>query len=193
MNNNGYFNCDHTNNLWQEYFAKVDKELTKAPYSLAMTIRQELESHAFEAAEASPGDSELHKLTHALKELGEPSSIVPPLLSASFVSNAQESGTPLAMSRALIYQSGRSIKKTLLAILIGFIALLALPLAALALLKPFFYDNIGLFTKDGGVMMGFFVNTEGWEEHLGYGFIPVTLIASYVLYKIAMAMLKLIK
>jgi uncharacterized membrane protein len=193
MNNNGYFNCPHTNSLWQDYFAKVDKELTKAPYSLAMTLRQELESHAFEAAEASAGESELHKLTHALNELGEPSRIVPPLLSASFVSNAQDSGTPMAMSRALIYQSGRSLKKTLLAILIGFIAILALPLAALAILKPFFYDNIGFFTKDGGTMMGFFVNTDGWEEHLGYGFIPVALIASFVLYKIAMAMLKLIK
>lgn len=193
MNNNGYFNCQQTNKLWQEYFAKVDKELRKAPYSLAVTLRQELESHAFEAAETIAADTELKKLTQALSNLGEPHLIVPPLLSASFVSAAQDKGTPVAMSRALVYQLGRSIKKTLLAITIGFIALLALPLAILALLKPFFYDNIGLFTKGDGFLVGFSLDTVGWEQHLGYGFIPVALISSYILYRLAMAMLNLIK
>ncbi|WP_434929996.1 hypothetical protein ACRWQM_10835 [Shewanella sp. HL-SH5] len=193
MNNNGYFNCAKTNTLWQDYFAKVDKELTKAPFSQAMTIRQELESHAFEAAQANPAESQLQKLSDALKSLGQPQDIIPPLLSAAFVTDAQHSGTPAAMGRVLGYQSGRSVKKTLLAILIGFIALLALPLAVLALLKPFFYDNIGLFTKDDGMMLGFFVNVDGWQEHLGYGFIPLALISSWLLYKLAIAMLKLLK
>ncbi len=68
-------------------------------------------------------------------------------------------------------------------IAIFIVAASGIVMTAMALLKPFKPENIGLFTRDSSVSFGIIGNTTNMQEHLGYWVIPLGLIAGWLLFK----------
>ncbi|MCH8135321.1 MAG: helix-turn-helix transcriptional regulator [Proteobacteria bacterium] len=56
-------------------------------------------------------------------------------------------------------------------------------LFAMALVKPFMPENVGLFTSKTSLSFGIIGNTVNMQEHLGYWVIPLALVSGWVLFK----------
>ena len=190
MKSSGYFENESTTRTWNKYFNEVDKYLTKIGYTQGKTIRQELESHVYEAMLAYKSGSEQERLQKSLKELGKPEDIVPPMIAAILRDSAISSKNPWDVIRAAYYQIGHGLVNTLRSIAIGAMAAFSITLLVLAGLKPFLPEYVGLFTDyTGKITLGVLVGSENTQEHLGYGIIPVALISSFIFYRISLFLL----
>lgn len=194
MSYNKYFDSDAANKLWDDYFLKVEKHLTKLPYAQGSAVRKELESHVFEATQVNSAATEIERLAQSLKDLGDPAEVVPPMVASALIDIAQRSNNPFDVIRAASYQIGRRFIITLRSILIGLMALASVVLILVAITKPFLFDNVGLFTNElGALSFGIIVETENLQEHLGISVIPIALIISFVLYKLSLVILRSIR
>ncbi len=194
MSSNEYFDCEQSNKLWLDYFSEVDKYLSKIPYPQGMAIRQELESHAFESVRESTSGDVLERLKKSLADLGSPKEIVPPMVAEVLISIAQKSNNPVTVFQAVFFQIGYGIRKTALSVFIGLLTIFGGALFIIACVKPFLSENTGLFSDEQGHMhFGIILEAEKWQEHLGFGIIPIALVSSFIFYKLAIWMLKFLK
>ena len=137
MDKGKYFNGEDANKIWGQYFVEVDKHLKNIPYQHGKFIRRELESHAFEAAQADSAETELERLKTSFSNLGKPEDIVPPMVAEALIEIAQKSNNPLDVIRAVTFHIGRGISKTRLSIMIGLLALLTGIVFSITLDRPF--------------------------------------------------------
>jgi hypothetical protein len=72
--------------------------------------------------------------------------------------------------------AARGFRGLMKSILHGFGHMLVFFSYLLAILKPFYPDNVGLFTSPGGWPFIGFVDAGGFEEHLGWWFVPAAII-----------------
>lgn len=194
MDKGKYFHGEDANKFWGQYFAEVDKHLKNIPYEHGKVIRRELESHAFEAAQADSAETELERLKTSFSNLGKPEDIVPPMVAEALIEIAQKSHNPLDVIRAVTFQIGRGIMKTCLSIMIGILALLSGIVFIMAFAKPFAPENVGLYTDDGGTFtFGIIMNTGNLQEHLGYSIVPIGIVLGLIFYRLTIYFLKYLK
>ena len=186
MENNKYLDSDDAKKLWEDYFKEIDLLLKNAPDDQRNTIRNELESHVFEAMQEEVTGNELEELKAVFKDLGKPDDIVPPMLEGLIIEAARNSNNPIVILRVAIIHIGQGVATTLRAFTIIFLNLMGLTFLAMAVLKPFMPQNVGFFTDETGIpSIGIIGNTDQMTEHLGYFVIPIVLVFAYLLFEVS--------
>ncbi|MDP6651703.1 MAG: hypothetical protein QGF90_06295 [Gammaproteobacteria bacterium] len=186
-----YFGSDEANSLWEAYLNKVDLLLLKISDDQRNAIRKEPESHVFEAVQGQTSSNELERLEAALKDLGDPDEIVPPMIAAALIGDAKNSNNPLGVLRVVTVHLGQRIVNSFRWLAIALLYITGFVFVTMAILKLFSPEHVGFFTSETGqVSFGLIGNIEQKTEHLGYFIIPIALLLGFGLFKISKLMLK---
>ena len=188
VSHNKYFRCDDSNELWDDYFTEVDKHLARLRYRHGSSIRRELESHVFEAVQVNSSATEIERLRQSLESLGAPADVVPPMAASVLTDTAQHSRNPFDLFRTATLRVGLRLIVTLRSTLAGVMLLASMTFILVALMKPFLFDQVGLFTDESGaISFGILMETASLQEHLGISVIPMALITGYALYWLSLS------
>lgn len=170
--------------LWTSYFAAVDRALRFADRDDARELRSELEAHltdSFNATDAAR--STVARLEEAIARLGHPTDYLRPFLADGLLDRGTRRFRPVSLMRGLYHTlwlgSGRAA--VALAFALGYL-LLAVFLV-MALLKPIWSRNVGLFrSTDGNISFGILSSADGAQELLGWWIMPIALGVCAILY-----------
>jgi hypothetical protein len=107
----------------------------------------------------------------------------PEVYAASFVeisalSKAVARGGSVALGRALLSGVRTSVETLFLVVPLLALQTIAFVSLVLGVLKPFFFAQIGIYVGDGPFWMGFFKDTSGRTDLLGWWTVPVFIIPS---------------
>ncbi|NKB32533.1 MAG: hypothetical protein GKR91_05485 [Pseudomonadales bacterium] len=191
MANEQYFESKESDKLWDSYFAEVDRLTSHIPPEQRKAIRQELESHAYEAFTAQDEIQEPERLRNALEKLGSPELIVPPLISEESSYTVKTPSDPADQLRQVIHGVSFTATNLVRGLVILFLALFAVTFFVIALLKPFTPETVGWFTDETGFYaFGIIDNSLGLTEHLGFFVILIALLVSFVLFKLCWILIR---
>ena len=148
---------------------------TFLPAADAADASREVESHIRERiAETEPLPDEKTALERVLDELGTPLSVARAYSLELSAEEAVATGRIAAVARSLLHMAALGLRGFLgaLAIFVGYA--IALGFLAIAVLKPIFPDNVGLFIVHGFPAFGAqFPIPEGSGPYGGYAIVPI--------------------
>lgn len=169
--------------LWNAYFAEFDR-LSAPLGDEGRELRNDLERHVLESigAQTATGDP-AQQLKVALERLGRPIDYLHPILGERYISCATRTYSPVAVGKGLFHTilagGGRLLAATLFGLGYLFIAVFV----AIALSKPFWPDNVGLFrAPDGTIAAGIVAGTAGYQDVLGWWSVPIALSLAMLVY-----------
>ena len=169
--------------LWNAYFSEFDK-LSAPLEDEGRELRSDLERHVMESigAQTATGNP-AQQLKVALERLGRPIDYLHPMLGERYISRATRTYNPVAVGKGLFHTilagGGRLLAASLFCLGYLFIAVFAV----IALSKPFWADNVGLFrAPDGTIAAGIVAETAGHQEVLGWWSIPIALALAMLTY-----------
>lgn len=169
--------------LWDAYFTEYDR-LSAPLGDEGRELRADLEGHVLESmgAQTANGDP-VEQLKAALEKLGRPIDYLHPILGDRYIARATRTFSPVAVGKGLFHSilsgGGRLLAASLLALGYMFIAIFVI----IALSKPFWPENVGLFrAPDGTIAAGIVARTAGYQEVLGWWSIPVALALAILIY-----------
>ena len=150
---------------------------TFLPAADAADASREVESHIRERiAETEPLPDEKTALGRVLDELGTPLSVARAYSLELSAEEAVATGRIAAVARSLLHMAALGLRGFLgaLAIFVGYA--IALGFLAIAVLKPIFPDNVGLFIVHGFPAFGAqFPIPEGSGPYGGYAIVPISI------------------
>ena len=177
------FNDPAALRIWEGYFADVDRLLVRA--GLGETgLRGDLETHVLDSMAQEPDEtSQIARLELALARLGRPIDYLRPAIADELIHRGSLTFRPAVLAAGLYHALKAGSKRTITAMAFGLGYLMLAIFMAMALLKPFWGQNVGLFRyPDGGVSVGVVARTAGTHELLGWSVIPLALAMAAVLY-----------
>ena len=150
---------------------------TFLPAADAADASREVESHIRERIEETePVPDEKTALERVLDELGTPLSVARAYSLELSAEEAVATGRIAAVARSLLHMAALGLRGFLgaLAIFVGYA--IALGFLAIAVLKPIFPDNVGLFIVHGFPAFGAqFPIPEGSGPYGGYAIVPISI------------------
>lgn len=162
--------------MWDAYFAEVDQLL--APLGPdGRELRSDLEMHLRDSlANGDSAGDEANRMARALDRLGRPIEYLRPLLAESYLDRASSTYNPVTIGKGLFHTllsgSGRVLAGAGFAF--GYLTLAIF--VAIALSKPFWPDNVGVFRfPDGEIAAGIVSDTARAQELIGGWAIPIAL------------------
>lgn len=169
--------------MWNAYFSEFDR-LSAPLGEEGPELRSELERHVLESigAQTATGDP-AQQLKAALERLGRPIDYLHPVLGERYIFRATRTYSPVAVGKGLFHTILAGGGRLLTASLFGLGYLFITVLIVIALSKPFWPDNVGLFrAPDGTIAAGIVAETAGYQEVLGWWSIPVALGLAVLIY-----------
>lgn len=168
---------------WDDYFSEVDRLLALAGDDLA-GMRDDLEAHLADSfAAGDPKQPELARLEGAIRRLGRPADYLRPLIADGLLEQGTRTYRAAPIARGLYHSLRAGSGRALVAAGFGLGYVLLAAFTAMALLKPFWGDHIGLFRQpDGTVNFGIVADTAGARELLGLWVVPIALALAALLY-----------
>ncbi len=152
--------------VWATYFRDVDRRLRRLSATRRRDIRDELVAHVLDGLDAEDQGSETQRLDSVLRRMGPPGEYLD-----RYLEDADGPGEAAAGWRLASGLAGVGRRFALAAsYVIGLWALL------LALAKPLWPEQIGLFLMPSGWWVAGYVEAEGAVEMLGYWLIPLALV-----------------
>lgn len=168
--------------LWDAYFAEIDRLLARSDVNGA-DLRSDLEAHVVDSMAAAPAGNERERLETALMRLGRPIDYLRPLLADEFIERGTQNYSPITIGRGLAYAIMAGSRRAVIGFTFGLGYLLLGIFTAMALLKPFLGEHVGLFRHaDGTISAGILAQSYGARDLLGWWSIPVTLLLAAALY-----------
>jgi uncharacterized membrane protein len=159
------------------YLYVLERSLkTFLPAADAVDAAREVESHIRERiAEAPPSPDEKTTIERVLDELGSPLKVARAYSLELSAHEAVATGRLVPIARALVQLAALGVTGFLgaLAIFVGYS--MALGFLAIAVLKPIFPDNVGLFVSNGWPVFGAQFPAEGAGPYGGYAIIPISI------------------
>lgn len=181
--------------LWQDYFSDVDRLLAVMEKEDRAELRTDLEAHLADSFAAESAErTETDRLRSAIHRLGRPADYLRPMLADQLLARGTQTYSPKPIARGLYYslKLGSTRAATAAGFALGYL-LLAI-FALMALLKPIWGDNVGLFREpDGSISFGIVANPSNGEELLGLWIIPIALFAVAILYVILTRALRAVR
>lgn len=167
---------------WVAYFDDVDRLLSRVGADAA-ELRSDLEMHVTDSMAAASNGGELERLDAALSSLGQPNDYLHPLMADELIDRGTLTYNPITIARGLYSSVLAGSRRTAIALGFGLGYLLLGVFAAMAILKPFWFQNVGVFrNSDGTISAGIVAQSEGARELLGLWSIPITLVLAALLY-----------
>jgi len=147
----------------------------------------EFNSHIYGHLEKNQGTHELDALLDIIDKLGTPSEVLKPLIADKMLDKATRTFNPVHIAKALLLNLTNGISYIVFAILYLFLGTFIFCAGA-----KIFDPEVGMYYKDGKFQaIGMIRGGQGYEEVLGYWFIPVMLLIAFTLYIIITLLLRL--
>jgi hypothetical protein len=168
---------------WDAYFAEVDRILAKASAD-AESICEDLERHVIDSVAAQgSGGTEADRLNTALIRLGRPMDYLRPLIADDLLDRGTRTYRPSLIVRGLFHAVLAGSTRATIAVTFAIGYLLVGAFSVMAVLKPFWGSNVGLFRgADGSLSAGLVAHTNGAHELLGWWSIPISMAVAAILY-----------
>lgn len=167
---------------WNEYFAEVDRFLSRAGADAA-ELRGDLAAHVADSMAAAPDGSEADRLDAALARLGRPIDYLRPLLADELIERGTRTYSPVTIAQGLCHAVMAGSRRALIALTFGIGYLLLAIFVAMAMLKPLWGEHVGLFRHaDGTVSAGIVATDANASELLGWWSMPIALLLAALLY-----------
>lgn len=167
---------------WEGYFAEVDRLLSRAGTD-GTELRDDLKAHVADSMGATSGGSELERLDAALARLGQPIEYLRPLLADDLIEQGTRTYSPITIARGLAYAVMAGSRRTAIALAFGIGYLLLAIFTAMAVLKPLWGENVGVFRNaDGTISAGIVAQSDGARELLGWWSVPIAVLLAVLLY-----------
>jgi len=150
---------------WAAYFRAVDRLLRPLAAGRRAEIREELVAHVLDGLDAEPDDNVAGRLEKVLVRLGPPATYLDRVVGESDLAEPRSTAWR-------IRRGASALGRTFLlgaSYLFGFMALM------MALAKPFYPDNVGIFRMASGWWVAGYADSEGAQEFLGFWLIPLML------------------
>ncbi len=161
--------------LWNEYFARVKALCRPLRLGPATDIGSEIKAHLLESYIQQGEGSEIERLQAAMARLGEPEDFVPTWVQDRLEAATQPGSGVRDLISLLRLNAARGLRQLLFSLILGGGYLVAFWLFIVAILKPIFPANMGLFRlSDGWIILGY-VSGEPKQDLLGYALIPLAL------------------
>ena len=160
------------------YLYLLDRSLRASVSSaLAADAVREVESHIRERVAESPGmPNEREALEGILTRLGSPATVARAYSLEMIMEEAAVGGRVIAVLRSLFHSAGTGIVGFLTAMLLFTGYASGWAFVSIAILKPIFPNNVGLWTDKGVSLGGQFPAPEGVTPLGGYWIIPICLL-----------------
>ena len=177
------FDDPATCQMWDSYFAELD-QLIRPLGEEGRELRDDLEQHLLEGLGLAAGRASTPaQLRDALAKLGQPMEILRPVLAESYLAKGAQNFNPITISKGLFHTLLAGGSRVLAASLFALGYLFIAVFVAIALSKPFWPDNVGLFRfPDGTFSAGIVAQIAESEELLGWWTIPLALIFAALIY-----------
>ena len=169
-----------TTRLWNDYISRVEVLALPLAPPQRRDILLEIHAHLLESMLDKPGD-ETNRLRQAQESLGDPEEFIPGWVQSRLEENADASLVLHSRWQLFRLNASRGIRGLLKSLLYGFGHMLVFYSYLMAILKPFYPDNIGAFTSPSGWPIVGFVDAGEFQEHLGWWFTPVALVFGSVI------------
>lgn len=184
MNTTNVFSETVTKKIWKQYLHRVNRCSKALGPEEQEELLLEIQDHLLESFKQETGESEAHRLLDAIAKIGEPEDFIKPIVADKLLVKASKTYNPKTIVTGLFYYLSISAKHFLLALLFSLGYVTAFIAGVMALLKPFFPNNVGLILYEGGdFVLGVDVDTTGAVgEVLGYWVIPIGLTAALLIY-----------
>jgi hypothetical protein len=148
-----------------------------APAQLAADAVREVESHIRErVAESSGMPNEREALEMILVRLGSPSTVARAYSLEMIMEEAAVGGRIVAVLRSLFHAAATGVRGFLVAMLLFLGYSSGAAFISVAVLKPIFPNNVGLWVHDGVSLGGQFPAPAGVMPLGGYWVIPICLV-----------------
>lgn len=195
MNNEQIFKEKITSRIWSGYFRRIDKITRRMEETQKKELILEIKGHLFESMSESGSRKEPEALLDALDRMGEPEVFLRLMMADKYVTRATKTLSPRAVARVLYYTLFRGFKWASISFLFFLGYFLLLLCGVMALFKPLFPRNVGVFmTHRGGPVIGIIGNSANVKtDILGYWVIPLGLILAALLYFGLTKLLKILK
>jgi uncharacterized membrane protein len=150
---------------------------TSLPRDIAADAAREVESHIRErVAQSEPQPDERTALERLLAELGPPLKVAQAYSIEMAMEEAVTTGRAVAVARSVLHMAASGVMGFFgaLGLFVGYV--LGLSFVAIAVLKPIFPDNVGIFVVNGipRSLGAQFPRPEGAEVFGGYWIIPLS-------------------
>lgn len=150
-------------------------------------VLMEFNSHIYEYIQNNKSKSELNELLNAIDKLGSPEEVLKPLIADKLLEKATKSFNPIHIFKALSLNIANGVSY-----IIFFLLYLFLGTFVFLIFAKLFNSNTGMFFKEGEFKaLGLIDETSGYQEVLGYWFIPVMILATVFFYFIITLVLKI--
>ena len=169
------FDRPETTLVWQDYISRVETLTRPLTNPQRRDILLELHAHLLESMLNKPGD-ETTRLRQAQDSLGNPEEFIPGWVETRLEQSADPGLVLHSRWQLLRLNAARGFRGLMKSILHGFGHMLVFFSYLLAILKPFYPDNVGLFTSPRGWPFIVFVDAGGFKEHFGWWFVPAAII-----------------
>ena len=172
--------------LWDNYVERIEAMLDPLQPDTRREIEQELKVHLLESIRHDEAEQESERVLNATEKLGRPEEYLEPIVTDRLIEEGSTTYNPLRIMKGLGRTITQGVKMTVLGFLFVFGYLTGLAVASLAVLKPFFPENVGLFYSPNQgpwrFAFGFIDQPGGMREVLGYWVIPVSIVLSALMY-----------
>jgi hypothetical protein len=184
------FTTDSARRIYENYIQRIQKQITILSSADKQELLLEINSHIYEGLQRNSGKNEVENILDITEKLGDPEEFLKPLVASKKLNEAVHTFRPAAVIQALAINLKSGI-------IFSVFALLYLLLGIFVLLIPgkiFFPTHTGLFFEDNKFAgFGFFLNTTGNTEALGYWLIPILIASAILFYIIITLLLRLTK
>ena len=160
--------------LWNQYLDRAQETLRKMDLEQRNDIILEIKSHLIDSFNQDQATQETDRLLNAQKRLGDPGLFLKPMMADRLLDQGAKSLNPNNIIKGLYYSLFGGIKNMLIAL--GFFVgyFFAFLFAVIALLKPFFPENVGLILENSGEWaLG--VTFDPMVDLIGFWTIPLSL------------------
>ena len=165
--------------IYDDYLKKIERNSRVLSKEDTSDLLMDFNSHIYEGIHNSDLEDEVEKLLDVLEKLGDPGEVLSPLVADKKLYQATKSFNPKQVFQAISLKIRFSFGLTIIGLLYLFLFVFLL----LVPVKVFAPENTGLFYFEGNFGgFGYISYPEGYEEVMGYWFIPAVLATATLIY-----------
>jgi hypothetical protein len=161
--------------IWSQYMRRVEGLCGLLDKRQTEDILAELKAHLLESYIQIADGDELSRISGAIAKLGEPEDFVPLWVEERLLDGAQPGSSTRNLYFLLRSNALRGVQQFAFSLFVGFVYMLSFYFFAMAVLKLFFPENVGLYMSPAGLPFLGYVDADEFSEVLGYWLTPIGL------------------